>query len=129
MFKSLLFLSLVLISTLSSAKVESTCSNWQKEDGVTCIFAGRDASSYTRQCSDPCRVVIYGHPKNDPNCKREQVCHFDDPSTFIGNCSSWTRVDSVTCYNADSGTWEQQWARACTVGFKDTACSSEMPQD
>lgn len=130
MLKGLLLLILFIASalSLSFAKENSSCSSWTKEEGVICLFANRDANSYTRQCDDPCKVVIYGHPKNDPNCKREQVCHFSDPATFTGNCSEWTRVEGVICQNSDSGAWEQQWVRACTVGFKDTACSSEMPQ-
>lgn len=131
MFKELLFLILFIASalSLSFAKDDPSCSSWTKEDGVICIFAGRDANSYTRQCDDACRVVVYGQPKNDPNCNREQACHFNNPSTFKSNCSEWIQVDGVICQNSNSGAWQQQWARACTTGFKDIACSSEMPQE
>lgn len=105
------------------------CTDWKKQAGVTCLFAGEKADLYKRQCENACWWNSVSRQGNiGPNCDQEEACSPKDPTTFTGPCSDWVKVDRVTCYDPNSGTWEQQWARVCTVGLKESWCSREKPQ-
>lgn len=124
----ILSIALLTLSTLVAFASEAKkCTEWTKQDGVTCLFAGQSADLYQRQCDKPCYVGPYGHGNMGPNCDQEQVCNISNPTTFNGPCSEWIPVSGVTCYDPNSQSWEQQWARSCTIGLKDTWCSHDLP--
>ncbi len=103
------------------------CSEWGKQDGVSCVFAGRSADLYARQCENPCIVRRYGNTELGSSCDREVVCHFNNPTNFEGDCSDWVKEDNVICYDPSTQSWEQRWVRACTVGKVESWCSRQKP--
>ena len=127
MLKFLTFLIVALSAITIFAGETYKCTAWTKQDGVSCIFAGEEANIFKRQCENPCHQDRSGNGNMGPNCDMEDLCHFNDPSTFNGVCSDWTPVSGVTCYDPNSQSWEQKWVRSCTVGLRDTWCSREIP--
>lgn len=127
MFLRLILSTLFFISFGAQAS-NGKCTEWTQTRGVSCIFAHKSANVYERQCENNCwRNARTNRGNWGPHCDRERVCHFDNPETFQSVCSDWTKVSSVSCRNPNTGDWEQQWKRACTVGLKETWCSDRYP--
>ena len=119
--------ALILI-TLTSLNAQSACStNWEKKEGTTCVFAGNDANSYTRECSNTC--WIRRNRRNwGPHCNVDAICFPKNPAELKSVCSKWYQESGVTCLNSGSGDWEQKWVRVCTRGFQLEACSKKYPR-
>ena len=122
---------LVLLTFGSQAKAsEYKCTEWTKVSGISCIFAGRSADVFRRQCENACWYNSRTRRGNmGPSCDQERVCHTESPATFTSECSKWTEQRGTTCHNPNTGDWEQSWKRACTVGIKESWCSYEDPNN
>lgn len=125
------FTALILLSFGSNAEASNyKCTEWEKQDSVSCIFAGKSANIYKRQCENACWYNPVTRRGNmGPNCDQERVCHPENPETFSSECSEWVKVRGVTCYDPNTQDWEQKWQRACTVGIKESWCSRANPND
>lgn len=119
---------LITLTTFSAFAGEGErCSSWTKQTGVSCLFASSGADLYARQCENPCKVSAYGQGNMGPNCDQEEVCHFQNPETFLGVCSDWVKNGGANCYDPKSQSYEQEWVRACTVGLRTSWCSRVKP--
>lgn len=129
MLKKLSFI-LVFLFSVSALAESHKCTEWTRTSGVSCVFAGSSASVYERQCENPCFRLPRNRGGNwGPDCQKERVCSDKDPRNFTSVCSEWVRVSGVTCRNPNTGDWEDQWKRVCTVGLKERWCSDEDPND
>ncbi len=109
---------------------EYKCTEWKKQGGVSCVFAGRLADIYRRQCENACWYnSVTRHGNMGPDCDQERVCHTENPNSFLSECSEWVRVNGVTCFDPNTGSWEQKWRRACTVGVRESWCSRGNPNN
>jgi hypothetical protein len=107
---------------------EYSCTEWTKEPGISCLLANEFANVYTRKCENYCWKNSTTHRGNwGPDCDRQNVCSFEDPSDFGRGCSEWMKVDGHSCLKAGSSTLEQKWIRVCTIGVNESACSDEYP--
>jgi hypothetical protein len=117
------FLSLILLFTMNFAYSQNYyCSQWKKQQGLSCVHAGRRADVWARQCENPCRVSNYC-----PECDLERICLDEDPNLLTSQCSEWKKDSSISCHNPSTGRWEQKWVRACTTGLATSWCSDEDP--
>lgn len=114
MLKSLSVFVLAITAFSTFAGETPSCTSWQKQQNLSCVFAGQFADVYERQCASH-----YG---------KERLCHFNDPATFNGVCSEWTAESGISCYNPNTQSWDQKWVRSCTVYAKESACSAVAPQ-
>lgn len=123
--------ALVLLTFGTQANAsEYKCTEWEKQDGISCIFAGRSADVFKRQCENACWYNPVTRRGNmGPGCDQERVCHPENPATFTSECSEWVKVRGVTCYDPNEESWEQKWQRACTVGIKESWCSKANPNN
>lgn len=125
--------SMMIIFTLfvSSEVIASNgkCTEWTKTRGVSCIYAGRSANVYERQCENYCWRGRHNQGNWGPDCDRQRVCHFNDPDTFQDVCSEWIKQSGTSCRNPNTGDWEQKWVRACTVGLREDWCSDSNPNE
>ncbi len=129
MLKNISILILTLSTLTAFADPNPTCTAWTKQASVSCIFAGEFANIYRRQCENPCWQGSHNRGNLGPDCDQESLCHFDNPETFDGPCSAWTKSSGVTCYDPNSQSWEQRWERACTNGLRQEWCSRDTPQN
>lgn len=122
-----LFVFLLSLSAFSTFAGENQgCTEWQKQDGLSCIFAGGSGNIYRRQCENPCWSNVYSGNMG-PNCEQEYVCNVKNPTTFEGVCSDWVREGGVTCFDPNTQSWGQHWVRSCTIGLKESWCSRNRP--
>lgn len=115
------FIFLMFLSNLAFAQ-NNFCTRWTKQANVSCIFSGKSASLWARQCENPCNRNYYG-----PYCDLTQICIDQDPNELNSYCSEWTEQSGHSCYNPNTNRWEQKWARACVAGYATTWCSDENP--
>ncbi len=117
---------LVLLALLSLqsvfAKPDYYCTKWTRQSGVSCVFGGRNADVWARQCENPCSFN-----NRDPQCDIDRLCLDLNPNDIQGACSAWVRESSMTCNNPNTGRWEQKWIRACQKGLATVWCSDEDP--
>lgn len=121
-------LAVVFAALFSLSAFANYCSEWAEQRGISCIFNGRSAKVYARQCENPCWMGPNGRGNWGPSCDLERICSPVEPSEFNGVCSEWFENSSVTCHNPNTNSWERQWNRVCTVGLKTTWCSNKYPQ-
>lgn len=115
------FLMLVTSSALAQ---NYYCTEWTRQSGYSCVFAGRNAQVWGRQCENPCHYRNYG-----PQCDLVKLCFDKNPNDFVSGCSDWVKDSGVTCHNPSTGRWEQKWARVCDTGLGTTWCSDENPNN
>ncbi len=122
--KRLFIVSLFTLLTLTQSLFASDyyCQKWGKAPSVTCVFAGRSADVWERQCENPCNYRNF-----DPSCDMERVCLNEDPNLLTTACSAWKKESSMTCLNRSTARWEQKWVRVCQIGLATTWCSDEDP--
>lgn len=122
--KRLSIIAFLLVLTLSQSLFaeEYYCQKWGKASGITCVFAGRNADVWERQCENPCSYNNY-----NPNCDIERICLNEDPNYLTTACSPWKKESSMSCLNRSTARWEQKWVRACQKGLATTWCSDEDP--
>jgi len=120
-------LAIIFATLLSLSAMANYCSDWTETRGVSCIFNGRSANIYERQCENPCWMGTNGRGNWGPTCDLEKICSPVAPSSFQGQCSDWYQDRSVTCRNPNTSRWESKWTRACTVGLKTEWCSNDRP--
>ena len=109
---------------------EYKCTEWEKQDGISCIFAGRSADVFKRQCENACwNNPVIRRGNLGPGCDQERVCYIESPATFSSECSEWVKVSGVSCFDPNKESWEQKWQRACTVGIKESWCSRANPNN
>jgi hypothetical protein len=111
------------LALLSNAFAQNYCTEWTAQRHVSCVFMGNSATSWERQCENPCGWRDWG-----PHCQAETICMKGDPNELETPCTKWERYSGETCYNPGSGKWEQKWGRACQVGLRTTWCSDERPE-
>lgn len=124
--KRLFLVSLFVLLSISQSVFanEYRCQKWGKASGITCVFAGRNANVWERQCENPCTIRNF-----DPKCDLERICLDENPNELTSVCSEWKEESSMTCLNRSSGRWEQKWVRACQVGLATSWCSDENPNE
>lgn len=87
-------------TSTASANERGNCTRWEKRTGYSCVFNGRTAPQWVRQCSHQFDNTI--------------ACMQEDPNTLAGACTQWYQSqDGVrSCYNGIK--WERRWVRGCT---------------
>lgn len=119
------FLVIAMTFVHDATSTPPDCSPWTT-DGSTCLFAGKDANSYTRKCSNECWVQE--RRRNwGPHCNMETACFFKNPDSFSAICSAWTPESGVTCENPETHDWEQMWERVCKNGLEMKYCNRTNP--
>lgn len=104
------------------------CDSWQKQEHISCIFAGKLANVYLRSCQNFCWKDEITHRGNwGATCNRQRVCYYENPQNLEQVCSQWEKNYGLTCVSSKSFTLEQQWSRICTVGLPETTCSDIEP--
>lgn len=111
----------------SIANANYYCTSWTEQSRVTCIFAGRSAKVYERQCENPCWYSNNGNSNWGSHCDMEIICSPRPPNEFSGLCSDWVQESGVSCRNPNTDNFENKWVRACTVGLRTDWCSNERP--
>lgn len=99
------------------------CTEWTKQRSVSCVYAGRSADVWQRQCENPCRI----NREYGPHCDLERICVDVNPNELSTPCSPWVKESSTSCPNPNTGSFEQKWVRACQIGLATTWCSDKNP--
>lgn len=100
------------------------CSDWARQNGYSCVFGGRNASVWERQCENPCGLRNQG-----PQCDVVKICFDKNPNEINSYCSEWVRESGVSCHNPMTGRWEQKWVRVCDIGLATSWCSDQNPNN
>lgn len=118
----MLMLLLSIAAFQTAFAEEYFCTKWTKQSGLSCVFGGRSANVWARQCENPC-----SWNNHDPNCDIDRICHNENPNEFQSTCSEWVAERGVSCSNPNTSRWEQKWVRACQKGLVTIWCSDEDP--
>ena len=119
-------LSLMMNLNTAVAAEFPGCTEWKAERGVSCVFAGRDARVWKRNCSAAeekfqCRRRPGNNPPIEP-CLSEVVCFNYSPDQMESACSEWIKERGVTC-GVDRK--PVVWRRACQWEvIPTTACTA-----
>ncbi|MEQ1664208.1 MAG: hypothetical protein ABL927_02400 [Bdellovibrionales bacterium] len=119
----ILFSSIIALGEVSFA---SSCSAWKKDNSVSCIFAEKNSSLWTRACEDTETTCKSPRSSHAP-CDSETICVEDsvNPNELEDICTSWKKSDSVTCLTGSA-----LWIRACQMSWIPTEiCSDKNPND
>lgn len=113
-------LSFMLLSFSGFAQ-EYFCTEWS-EQNFTCVYGGRSAKVWARQCENVCTYRNYG-----PQCDLDRICLDQNPNDLQSTCSRWVKESGMSCVNPNSGQFQQKWVRACQKGLAMTWCSNVNP--
>jgi hypothetical protein len=119
MMKQLIALMFFSTSTFAQSYF---CTEWTQLRSYSCIFAGRSAAVWARQCENVCQFRDYG-----PHCDLDRICSFEDPNQLSRPCTEWVKDYGTSCANPNTGRFEQKWVRACQIGLATTWCSDKNP--
>lgn len=108
---------------------ENTCTEWQKQSGVSCIWLGSSADVYRRDCTNTCYRQRIPRRTNMPNCDRAYFCHPQvHPADMNTTCTKWEANRSVSCKAEDTGRFNgKSWRRSCLRGVEQVKCSKRNP--
>ncbi|MEQ1878388.1 MAG: hypothetical protein ABL958_17225 [Bdellovibrionia bacterium] len=96
----LLSLVFTLVAALPAFASHGPCTKWEKKPSITCIFNGKSASEWVRQCFHQWDNTV--------------ACMQQDPNTLTGACTKWMQSEDGIrqCFNGLK--WERRWVRGCT---------------
>jgi hypothetical protein len=101
------------------------CTDWSKQSGVSCVFAGNDAASWRRDCSKAEDEMQCRRTGNEPQhipCLADTICTNSNPNSLGEEpCTNWVKVPGVSC----GGDKPVAWQRACAWEFvPEDACTN-----
>lgn len=127
-----IFSILIMALTINMGTIQASeyeCTTWEKNRGVSCIFAGRSAQVWSRRCENACWYNPRTRRGNwGPECDRTRFCHPTvNPNEMLSECTDWVQEKGVICHNPISDDWEDKWVRRCLNGRREQICRDDNP--
>jgi len=121
LYKTMITLTSLLFT---GALYASNCTPWQVNDSASCVFAGNNATLWTRSCEESetsCKNPRFSHAP----CDNETMCVENgmNPNYLESTCTPWRIYPQTECI-----TGTPLWVRSCQMAWIATeSCSAKEP--